>query len=68
MLFQTELIASCASDRSIILYDMRESAPLKKVLTSISSFVSLCSSWWCGDDDDNDDNTAFFPGCDAVEK
>lgn len=29
--FQTELLASCASDRSIILYDMREAAPLKKV-------------------------------------
>lgn len=28
---QTELLASCASDRSIVLYDMRESAPLKKV-------------------------------------
>uniref|UniRef100_A0A671VVB3 DDB1- and CUL4-associated factor 13 n=1 Tax=Sparus aurata TaxID=8175 RepID=A0A671VVB3_SPAAU len=28
---ETELLASCASDRSIVLYDMRESAPLKKV-------------------------------------
>lgn len=28
---QTELLGSCASDRSIVLYDMRESAPLKKV-------------------------------------
>lgn len=31
LLQQTELLASCASDRSVILYDMRESTPLKKV-------------------------------------
>lgn len=34
---QTELLASCASDRSIVLYDMRESTPLKKVAAGNSS-------------------------------
>ncbi|KAM3872823.1 DDB1- and CUL4-associated factor 13 [Diretmus argenteus] len=38
---ETELLASCASDRSIVLYDMRESAPLKKVIMSLRS-NTLC--------------------------
>ena len=29
--FQTNIVASCASDRSVILYDMRGSSPLRKV-------------------------------------
>lgn len=40
MPLQTELLASCASDRSIILYDMRESTPLKKVLTNLVGFAT----------------------------
>ncbi|KAM9805650.1 DDB1- and CUL4-associated factor 13 [Syngnathus typhle] len=38
---ETELLASCASDRSIILYDMREAAPLKKVIMTMRS-NTLC--------------------------
>ncbi|KAJ7985608.1 hypothetical protein DPEC_G00353830 [Dallia pectoralis] len=38
---ETELLASCASDRSIVLYDMREAAPLKKVIMTMRS-NSLC--------------------------
>ncbi|CAL8247986.1 unnamed protein product [Lota lota] len=34
---ETELLASCASDRSIVLYDMRESTPLKKVIMTMRS-------------------------------
>ncbi|CAL8357846.1 unnamed protein product [Arctogadus glacialis] len=34
---ETELLASCASDRSIVLYDMRESMPLKKVIMTMRS-------------------------------
>ncbi|XP_010794750.1 DDB1- and CUL4-associated factor 13 [Notothenia coriiceps] len=34
---ETELLASCASDRSIVLYDMREPAPLKKVIMTMRS-------------------------------
>jgi len=37
---QTELLASCASDRSIVLYDMRESTPLKKVGFTFSHLLS----------------------------
>ena len=42
---QTELLASCASDRSIVLYDMRESAPLKKVGSTFQLLLefSFCS-------------------------
>uniref|UniRef100_A0A8C5E0I3 DDB1- and CUL4-associated factor 13 n=1 Tax=Gouania willdenowi TaxID=441366 RepID=A0A8C5E0I3_GOUWI len=29
---ETELLASCGSDRSVVLYDMRESTPLRKVI------------------------------------
>lgn len=43
-LAQTELLASCASDRSIVLYDMRESTPLKKVAAEGSS---CCVSIGC---------------------
>lgn len=35
--FQTHLLASTASDRSIILYDMRGSAPLRKVVMEMRS-------------------------------
>ncbi|TWW79645.1 DDB1- and CUL4-associated factor 13 WD repeat and SOF domain-containing protein 1 [Takifugu flavidus] len=38
---ETELLASCASDRSIVLYDMRESTPLKKVIMTMRS-NTLC--------------------------
>ncbi|XP_048882434.1 DDB1- and CUL4-associated factor 13 [Brienomyrus brachyistius] len=38
---ETELLASCASDRSIVLYDMREANPLKKVIMSLRS-NTLC--------------------------
>ncbi|XP_061632524.1 DDB1- and CUL4-associated factor 13 [Phyllopteryx taeniolatus] len=38
---ETELLASCASDRSIVLYDMREAAPLKKVIMTMRS-NTLC--------------------------
>uniref|UniRef100_A0A8C7ZZS5 DDB1- and CUL4-associated factor 13 n=1 Tax=Oryzias sinensis TaxID=183150 RepID=A0A8C7ZZS5_9TELE len=38
---ETELLGSCASDRSIVLYDMRESAPLKKVIMTMRS-NTLC--------------------------
>ncbi|KAJ0065906.1 hypothetical protein NL108_000153, partial [Boleophthalmus pectinirostris] len=38
---QTELLASCASDRSIVLYDMREATPLKKVVMTMRS-NTLC--------------------------
>ncbi|CAL8287068.1 unnamed protein product [Merluccius merluccius] len=34
---ETEILASCASDRSIVLYDMRESTPLKKVIMTMRS-------------------------------
>lgn len=32
---ETELFSSCASDRSIILYDMREKDPLRKVVMNL---------------------------------
>uniref|UniRef100_A0A674B3A4 DDB1- and CUL4-associated factor 13 n=1 Tax=Salmo trutta TaxID=8032 RepID=A0A674B3A4_SALTR len=38
---ETELLASCASDRSIVLYDMREATPLKKVIMNMRS-NTLC--------------------------
>lgn len=38
---ETELLASCASDRSIVLYDTRESAPLRKVIMQLRS-NTLC--------------------------
>ncbi|XP_018618364.1 DDB1- and CUL4-associated factor 13 [Scleropages formosus] len=38
---ETELLASCASDRSIILYDMREATPLQKVIMNMRS-NTLC--------------------------
>uniref|UniRef100_G3NM76 DDB1- and CUL4-associated factor 13 n=1 Tax=Gasterosteus aculeatus aculeatus TaxID=481459 RepID=G3NM76_GASAC len=38
---ETELLASCASDRSVVLYDMRESTPLKKVIMTMRS-NTLC--------------------------
>lgn len=44
-LTQTELLASCASDRSIVLYDIRESTPLKKVAAE----NSLCCVYLLGD-------------------
>nr|XP_057909515.1 DDB1- and CUL4-associated factor 13 [Doryrhamphus excisus] len=34
---ETQLLASCSSDRSIVLYDMREAAPLKKVIMTMRS-------------------------------
>ncbi|XP_073703717.1 DDB1- and CUL4-associated factor 13 [Garra rufa] len=34
---ETDLLASCASDRSIVLYDTRESAPLRKVIMQMRS-------------------------------
>lgn len=45
---QTELLASCASDRSIVLYDTRESAPLRKVcgiFTFHHNFFFLPHGW-----------------------
>lgn len=50
---QTELLASCASDRSIVLYDMRESTPLKKVgptillLQDLTFLSPVCTMIWC---------------------
>ncbi|KPP64724.1 hypothetical protein Z043_116903 [Scleropages formosus] len=41
ILGRTELLASCASDRSIILYDMREATPLQKVIMNMRS-NTLC--------------------------
>ncbi|XP_061772437.1 DDB1- and CUL4-associated factor 13 [Nerophis ophidion] len=38
---ETHLLASCSSDRSIVLYDMREAAPLKKVIMTMRS-NTLC--------------------------
>ncbi|KAG5271026.1 hypothetical protein AALO_G00175050 [Alosa alosa] len=38
---ETELLASCASDRSVVLYDMREATPLKKVIMKLRS-NTLC--------------------------
>ncbi|KAL1259960.1 hypothetical protein QQF64_010537, partial [Cirrhinus molitorella] len=38
---ETDLLASCASDRSIVLYDTRESAPLRKVVMRLRS-NTLC--------------------------
>ncbi|CAM4704225.1 unnamed protein product [Leuciscus chuanchicus] len=38
---ETELLASCASDRSVVLYDTRESAPLRKVIMQLRS-NTLC--------------------------
>ncbi|KAJ8353778.1 hypothetical protein SKAU_G00213450 [Synaphobranchus kaupii] len=38
---ETHLLASCASDRSIVLYDMREATPLKKVIMNLRS-NTLC--------------------------
>uniref|UniRef100_A0A3Q2T3Z3 DDB1- and CUL4-associated factor 13 n=1 Tax=Fundulus heteroclitus TaxID=8078 RepID=A0A3Q2T3Z3_FUNHE len=38
---ETELLGSCASDRSIVLYDMRESTPLKKVIMTMRT-NTLC--------------------------
>lgn len=32
---ETHLLASCASDRNIVLYDMRQAAPLKKVIMDL---------------------------------
>lgn len=32
---ETSLLASCASDRSVILYDMRESTPLRKMVMQL---------------------------------
>jgi len=34
---QTNLLAGCASDRSVLLYDMRGSAPLRKVILKMKS-------------------------------
>lgn len=34
---ETNIVGSCASDRSIILYDMRGSAPLRKVILKLRS-------------------------------
>ncbi|CAH2108425.1 unnamed protein product [Euphydryas editha] len=34
---ETNLLASCASDRSVILYDFRESGPLRKVVMELRS-------------------------------
>ncbi|XP_033726889.1 DDB1- and CUL4-associated factor 13-like [Pecten maximus] len=34
---ERDLLASCASDRSIILYDMRGASPLRKVILKLSS-------------------------------
>lgn len=64
---QTELLASCASDRSIVLYDMRESTPLKKVAAENSSCcVSVCRVTYhlCaieGDNDDEEQHTVLEP-------
>ena len=33
--FQTHLLAGCAADRSVLLYDMRGTAPLRKVHDSL---------------------------------
>lgn len=66
-LTQTELLASCASDRSIVLYDMRESTPLKKVAAENSScFVSICSVIYhlcapLGDNDNEEQHTVLEP-------
>lgn len=34
---ETNLLAACASDRSIILYDMRDTGPLRKVVMNLRS-------------------------------
>lgn len=34
---ETDLLSSCASDRSIILYDMREKDPLRKIVMSLKT-------------------------------
>lgn len=34
---ETNLLAACASDRSIILYDTREAKPLRKVVMTLRS-------------------------------
>lgn len=34
---ETNIVASCASDRSVILYDMRGSSPLRKVILKLKS-------------------------------
>ncbi|OWF35953.1 DDB1- and CUL4-associated factor 13-like [Mizuhopecten yessoensis] len=34
---ERDILASCASDRSVILYDMRGSSPLRKVILKLSS-------------------------------
>uniref|UniRef100_A0A8C1GSZ1 DDB1- and CUL4-associated factor 13 n=1 Tax=Cyprinus carpio TaxID=7962 RepID=A0A8C1GSZ1_CYPCA len=46
---ETELLASCASDRSVVLYDTRESAPLRKVLPFMTNEITLCFSLYTYD-------------------
>lgn len=36
------LLGSCASDRNIVLYDMRQSTALKKVMYVLKNLVSVC--------------------------
>lgn len=53
-LVQTNLLAACASDRSVILYDTRDSGPLRKVVMNLRSnklcwnpmeaFIFTCAS------------------------
>lgn len=64
---QTELLASCASDRSVVLYDMRESTPLKKVAAENSlCCVPVCWLTYhlcvlAGDNDNEEQHTVLEP-------
>lgn len=64
---QTELLASCASDRSVVLYDMRESTPLKKVAAENSlCCVPVCWVTYhlcvlAGDNDNEEQHTVLEP-------
>jgi WD repeat and SOF domain-containing protein 1 len=39
---ETSILASCATDRAIVLYDMRTSSPLHR---TVLNFASNCISW-----------------------
>lgn len=49
-IFQTNLLGACASDRSILLYDLRGSTPLRKVQAYVQlSSVGLYQKWNCNE-------------------
>ena len=41
---EADLLASAGSDRSVALYDLRSSTPIRKIVMQVSTLTSLCEA------------------------